>query len=62
MGRPSGDLYDVFLLSYPGDAETLRLDRPIRHEGVTAWTHGQRYVRSAVLRRSPETTSALDKE
>ncbi|MEE8422442.1 MAG: hypothetical protein V3S31_06670 [Dehalococcoidia bacterium] len=40
----------IFILSGPGDDETLLLDVPIAHEQKGAWTQGQRYVTSDMLK------------
>jgi len=63
--RTYGERYQVFLLSGPGDERTLTLDAPIRSTAVDgngrprAWTQGQRYTRSDLLKRQPETTDEL---
>jgi alkylated DNA nucleotide flippase Atl1 len=54
--RVLGQRYQVFLLSSPGDDETIRLKRVVRHTGRGAWTQSQRYASSALLATSPETT------
>ena len=63
--RTPGDSYQVFLLSRPEDERTLVLPHPIRnttrdHKGKPwAWTLSQRYIRSDLLERAPETTDEL---
>lgn len=47
---------DVYILSTPGDPETLLLGAPIRHDGRGAWVQGQRYTSSARLRDAAHTS------
>jgi alkylated DNA nucleotide flippase Atl1 len=54
--RVPGQAYQVFLLSHPNDDDTIRLKNVIRHTGRGAWTQSQRYVSSALLATSPDTT------
>ena len=55
--REEGTQYQVFLLSQPDDADTVRLTQPIVNDTVAesgrpwAWTMGQRYVSLAGLTR-----------
>ena len=55
--REDGKQYQVFLLSQPDDADTVRLTQPIVNDTVAesgrpwAWTMGQRYVSLAGLTR-----------
>lgn len=55
----AGWVGQVFLLSPPGSAETLRLAQPIEHTRPGAWTQSHRYVRSADLAGEPRTTNQL---
>jgi endonuclease NucS-like protein len=58
--RPEGAECQVFVLSAPTDeTETLLLPEPVRHGAPNAWTQGQRYTDSNVLRQGPETTEKL---
>ncbi len=63
--RTPGESYQVFLLSGRDDQRTLVLPYPIRnttrdHKGKPwAWTLSQRYIRSDLLERAPETTDEL---
>ena len=63
--RAPGESYQVFLLSGRDDKRTLVLPRPVRNttrnrsEKLWAWTLGQRYTRSDVLKRAPTTTDEL---
>jgi hypothetical protein len=56
--REAGQQYQVFLLSGPGDAETVKLAQPITNNAVSAsgkpwaWTLGQRYTSLAKLTAS----------
>jgi hypothetical protein len=57
--------WQVFLLSGPEDQETITLPSPIKNTTVVngrpwAWTLGQRYARSDLLKNGYGTTSALD--
>lgn len=49
----------LFLLSEPDSAETLRLARAVEHERRGAWTQGQRYTSAAALEAEPRTTDEL---
>jgi hypothetical protein len=60
--RPEGEPFQVFVLSPPGDADTLLLSREIRNPGKGAWTQGQRYTSAQALRRGPATTEELAAE
>lgn len=57
--QSDGQPYQVFLLSSPGDDETLKLPQEIRHTKRGAWTQGQRYTASGALRLGPATTEEL---
>jgi len=63
--RPEGAMFKVLLLSAPESPDTIHLDRPIPNDKrsqsgkPTAFTMGQRYVPSEVL-RTARTTSDLD--
>ena len=63
--RKPGAKYQVFLLSGPDDAQTIRLNTPIvnnlRSAGgrATAFTMGQRYVRLDDLRRAKRTSDLV---
>lgn len=63
--RAEGEPYQVFLLSAPEDERTLKLAAPIQNAAVDrngkhcAWTQGQRYTRSDLLERGPQTTDRL---
>jgi hypothetical protein len=62
-----GNIEQIFLLSSPEDPDTLMLANPISNTKTsangrkTAFTQGQRYTRSEVLKRNPPTTDDLEK-
>jgi hypothetical protein len=54
--RNEGERQQVILLD---TARGFSLERSIRHNGTGAWTQSQRYTKSEVLKRQPETTDDL---
>jgi hypothetical protein len=64
--RTAGLVYQVFLLASPDDPATRLFEVPIKNTTRAAsgrpwaWTLGQRYTRSDVLRRGPATTTELE--
>lgn len=50
-----GEEQQIFLLSDPEADETTDLDAPIVHDGPAAWTQGQRYTSSRLLRSARST-------
>ncbi len=55
-GRSLGERQQIILLDLEAG---FSLQHPIHHDGPHAWTQGQRYTKSAALRREPATTDAL---
>lgn len=66
--RSAGQPYRVFVLSYPGDKETVSLGGPIANTTraasgrAFAWTMGQRYTRLSALTKPGVTTTTLLEE
>ncbi len=64
--RPAGALEKVFLLTPPGDPETMTLDQPIVNDTIdqngrpTAWVMMQRYTSLAALQRARVTSGLTD--
>ena len=50
-----GDTQQVFLLSEPGDRNTLDLGELVPHQSANAWTQSQRYAASQLLRQARST-------
>ncbi len=50
-----GSVQQIFLLSSPDSDETLDLGEPTSHDGPNAWTQGQRYTSSHLLRSARST-------
>jgi hypothetical protein len=58
----AGQRFQIFVLSAPDSAETLRLQQAIRHDTAgrgSAWTQSQRYTSTGRLRENPQTTDRL---
>ena len=51
----------VFLLSAPADAQTIKLDRPVKNNLNAAFVQGQRYVSLAALRKAKRTSELEEK-